>query len=434
VKYIKLFIKVTLGIAILYGIGRFSVVYYDSTVIDKRQPYLQQKTSTSIKVKWITPEKEIGRISYKKKSLNADENGLLHVQEKVATRFHSLVIENLKPHTTYEYEVEATSLHVDNTNRYFTTQYENTTDVTETLWVIGDSGQVGKKQQKVYHEAMSYLKNTPIDFWLLLGDNAYRSGTQTQFNEALFDAYAPLVKTNVPWAVNGNHDGRRFAFYDIFDMPKNSESEHYFSIEGANVHIVLLDSYDGDTSKEGKMAQWLEKDLKANQKIWTIVAFHHPPYSKGGHDSDDHWNSGGRMQKMRENIVPILEKHGVDLVLSGHSHAYERSSLIHEHYRDSDYFDGSRNLLSNKKTCYTKSSSKIPYDGAVYLVTGSSSKLDKNNPLNHKAMLVSYEKMGSVILEITNEKLTSKFLSKKGHVIDEFSIHKSKNATCQNSL
>jgi hypothetical protein len=44
------------------------------------------------------------------------------------------------------------------------------------------------------------------------------------------------------------------------------------------------------------------------------------------------------MHYMRENVLPILEKHSVDMVLSGHSHSYERSHLLHCHYGDSTTF------------------------------------------------------------------------------------------------
>ena len=428
-KYFKLFIKIVLIIASLYGVGRFIVVYYDSTVIDERQPYLQQKTSHSIKIKWITPESEIGSVEYMKEG----DTKALHVKENEPTRFHSIVLPKLQEHTKYSYKVHADSLHVDNTKRHFITQYATSEDVLERVWIIGDSGEVGKRQDEVFTQAMKYFGSNPIDFWLLLGDNAYRSGTQKQYNTTLFKPYAPLIKTNVPWAVNGNHDARRFAFYDIFDMPETSDNEQYFSVEGANIHFVLLDSHDGDTSKDGDMATWLKKDLSQNKKMWTVVAFHHPPYSKGGHDSDDHFNSGGRMQDMRENILPILEKYGVDLVLSGHSHAYERSSLMHNHFKDSNFFDASRNLLSNKRTCYTKSTTKIPGDGTIYLVIGSSAKLDTNNPLNHKAMPYSFEKMGSVVLEVSKDHLNSKFLGISGDIIDEFSIYKDLLSTCQDA-
>ena len=55
-----------------------------------------------------------------------------------------------------------------------------------------------------------------------------------------------------------------------------------------------------------------------------IAYWHQPPYTKGTHDSDTEI----MCIEMRQNIMPILEQYGVDLVLNGHSHGYERSYLI----------------------------------------------------------------------------------------------------------
>src|SRR5438445_7064826 len=78
----------------------------------------------------------------------------------------------------------------------------------------------------------------------------------------------------------------------------------------------------------GAMAIWLESDLQANTNQWIIAYWHHPPYTKGSHDSD----TETELIEMRQNALPILESYGVDLVLCGHSHSYERSFLLDGHY------------------------------------------------------------------------------------------------------
>ena len=72
------------------------------------------------------------------------------------------------------------------------------------------------------------------------------------------------------------------------------------------------------------MAQWLKADLEKTKAEWLIAYFHHPPYTKGSHDSDKE----EQLIEMREHIMPILESGGVDIVFTGHSHIYERSMLI----------------------------------------------------------------------------------------------------------
>ena len=83
------------------------------------------------------------------------------------------------------------------------------------------------------------------------------------------------------------------------------------------------------------MYQWLCADLAATSQDFVIAYWHHPPYSKGSHDSDH----SGRMEEMRERFVPVLEDYGVDLQLTGHSHSYERSILLDGHYEKSRDYD-----------------------------------------------------------------------------------------------
>ncbi len=77
--------------------------------------------------------------------------------------------------------------------------------------------------------------------------------------------------------------------------------------------LSYLDSYDSDRTPGGNMLQWLESDLVLNDKPWLIAIWHHPPYTKGSHNSD----TEGGLIDMRQNALPILEAWGVDLVLTG---------------------------------------------------------------------------------------------------------------------
>ncbi len=153
-----------------------------------------------------------------------------------------------------------------------------------------------------------------------------------------------------------------------------------------------------------------------------IVALHTPPYTDGGHDSDDDYDSGGRMKKIRESLIPIFDEYGVDLVLSGHSHDYERSKLIVNHIGKGKDFNSS-NIVKDAKSSYTKPMKRTPNSGTIYQVCGSSSKLDKAK-LKHPAMPYSFEMMGSLMLEVTPTTLTSRFIAIDGKIMDKFTIEK----------
>ena len=96
-----------------------------------------------------------------------------------------------------------------------------------------------------------------------------------------------------------------------------SGTEAYYSFDFANVHFVVLDSQESPRTPAGAMLGWLEADLASTTRHWIVAYWHHPPYSKGSHDSDDPADSGGRLIDMRQYALPILEDHGVDVVFSG---------------------------------------------------------------------------------------------------------------------
>ncbi len=239
---------------------------------------------------------------------------------------------------------------------------------------------------------------------------------------------------NLPfWPVYGNHDARRWAFFDIFSLPENAESggtrsgtENYYSFDYANVHYIVLDSEDSDRDRDSDMLRWLQQDLKANQQDWSIVAFHHPPYSKGTHDSDSERDSRGRLVDMRENVLPLLEQYGVDLVLSGHSHGYERSHLIDCHYGDSTEFTEKQIVshgIKGKNAHYIKPKGVASHAGAMYIVAGASARVD-TSLTSHPAMVFSMLETGSLVIDIEGDVLTGRYLNSEAMVIDEFTIEK----------
>ncbi|MEJ2468872.1 MAG: metallophosphoesterase, partial [Campylobacterales bacterium] len=291
-----------------------------------------------------------------------------------------------------------------------------------------------KSQQAVKKEMLKHLHGRKVDTWIMLGDNAYTDGTQEQYNRGMFNAYPEMFKTNVLWSVIGNHDAHRLAYYDIMEFPTHgasggtaSGSEKYYACEQGNVHFVMLDSQTADRSADGDMARWLERDLKANTKLWTVAVFHHPPYTKGTHDSDRVKDSGGRMVQMREHIVPILEKYDVDLVLSGHSHVYERSDLMHGHYGYSNTFDPSQHVIGSETNDYAKCKTKTPQGGTLYIVAGASSAGRYGiNPFSrlHPAMKLGYFTDGSLLLRVKGERLRGEYVTNEGTVLDRFSLVK----------
>ena len=180
------------------------------------------------------------------------------------------------------------------------------------------------------------------------------------------------------------------------------------------------------------MYNWLEADLMATDADWVIAYWHHPPYTKGSHDSDNPFDSGGRMKQMRENFLPLLELHGVDLQLTGHSHSYERSMLIDGHYGVSSTFDPAEHAFDtgdgdpdpDGDGAYDKPTlGPAAHEGTIYSVVGSSSK-NTGGLTAHPVHVAAINLVGSLLLEIDGPTLDAFFLDKNGQVGDRFQIVK----------
>jgi acid phosphatase type 7 len=210
-----------------------------------------------------------------------------------------------------------------------------------------------------------------------------------------------------------------------------SGSELYYSFDYANIHFVCLDSFLSDRSPAGPMLTWLKNDLALTDKAWIIAFWHHPPYSWGTHNSDGEFE----LIEMRKFAVPILEAYGVDLVLSGHSHNYERSFLLDGHYGFSSELQPSMLLNTGLGRVdvggpYRKPAGGLgARNGAVYTVCGCSS--GGSMPAGHPVMAVNHGGSGSLMIDVNDLQLTVRFLRPSGEIDDYFTIDKSEPATTQ---
>jgi acid phosphatase type 7 len=405
--------------------GYYGYAALNDAVSVDRQPYLQKATLHGVDVLWQTKAKERGCVTYEREGIRN------RICEPVPRYRHDITLSGLESDTTYRYRVDSPSLKIDNTDRSFTTLCNDPGRVQRT-WIIGDSGIPGAPQQEVKTAMLSYLGDVAPDTWILLGDIAYRSGTQDEFNTDFFEAYSEMIKHNPVWVAAGNHDLGSDAFYRIFSMPTGGESggvasddPRFYAFDNGNVHYVILDSQSCDLGPDGAMARWLRKDLEGNRQLWTVVAFHHPPYSRGSHDSDDLKASGGRLGNVRNAIVPILERYDVDLVLSGHSHTYERSLLSHGQYGSSTTFDAAKHVVEKQRHDYTKQAEKVPYQGTLYIVDGASAKSSgalSSSP--HPMMPIRTSRSGSLLLTVDHNRLSGEYVTRNGEVFDRFSIEK----------
>jgi hypothetical protein len=404
-----------------------------------RGPYLQLGTPNSVTVRWRSLVDTDSVVAYG----SSPDNLTSSVADATATTEHVVQLDGLDADTKYYYSVGASGgTHAGgDAEHFFVTAPAPGTAKNTRVWVIGDSGTANANARAVRDAYLAFTGSRHTDLWLMLGDNAYNDGTDDEYQGAVFDMYASVLRTSVLWPTLGNHDGHSAdsdtltgPYYDIFTLPTLGEAggepsltEAYYSFDYGNIHFVCLDSYD-IRGTSTTMQDWLADDLLAAaldpNTDWLIAFWHHPPYSKGSHDSD----TETRLIEMRENILPILEDYGVDIVLSGHSHSYERSVLLDSHYGTSNTLIGSMILdggdgRPSGNGAYVKATRGLSaHEGAVYVVAGSSGKI--SGVSMHPVMYVWLNELGSVVLDIGANVLQATFIDNAGAALDNFTIVK----------
>ncbi len=404
-----------------------------------RGPYLQQGTPTGMLVRWRTDTSNVGRVRFGTDAANL----VAFTDESAPSTNHWVQLTNLSPDTTYFYSVGLPNQPlVTGTNYFFRTAPPLGSHRPFRVWVLGDFGFTNASAGPVRDAYASFAANRYTDLWLMLGDNAYHNGADSVWQWAVFNTYSNLLRQTPVWSCLGNQEtfgmttvSNGAPYFQNFTFPTNAEcggvasgTEKYYSFDYGNVHFISLDSMTSARTNGSPMLVWLEADLQQNTSTWTVAFWHHPPYSKGASDSD----LQQPQVEMRTYAVAMLEAYGVDLVLSGHSHSYERSWLIDGHYGRSDTFNTNtmRKNAGNGRTdghgSYDKPTlDPAAHEGAVYLVTGSGASTTTPAPsLSHPAMFRSLNVLGSIALDFHANRLDVKFIRETGVIDDYFTMTK----------
>lgn len=402
-----------------------------------RGPYLQSANPGGITVRWRTNVPASTRLDHGSAPGNYD----VSITDPALVTEHEVVLTGLAPGASRAYAIGTSAglLTPPDASYTFTLPPPAGAQVPVRAWIVGDSGLDNAQARAVRDRFETYAANHPPDLWLMLGDNAYAAGTDTEYQTGCFGLFPRALRQWPLFSTRGNHDllyaGAGNDYYDLFTLPASgpttgvvSGSEAYYSFDWGPVHFIGLDSEGTDRTLGGPMLQWLRLDLAATTAEWIVAFWHHPPYTKGTHDSDNPLDSEGKMTDMRTRVLPILDSTGVDLVLCGHSHVYERSYLLNGHYGLSTTLTPAMKLDAGDgrpdgSGAYQKAHhGKQPFEGSVYAVAGSSAQLGGVTAL--PCMVTSLSAAGSMVLDVNGSRLEARFLDAAGAVRDSFAIVK----------
>ena len=237
--------------------------------------------------------------------------------------------------------------------------------------VIGDSG-TGSRQQFHLAEGMVAARTQfPFDFAVMLGDNIYGREGPGEFLSRFERPYKALLDGGVKFfAALGNHDSPNQRFYKGFNM----DGRRYYSFSQGPAEFFAMDS----TYMDRVQLDWLDRELGGSLARWKIAYAHHPLYSSG--------KRHGSELDLRVLVEPLFVKHGVDVVLAGHEHFYERLN---------------------------------PQRGIYYFTSGAAGKLRKGNIRRGPLTAAGYDQdLSFMLMEIDRDQLHFQVIARGGTTVD----------------
>jgi hypothetical protein len=226
----------------------------------------------------------------------------------------------------------------------------------------------------------------------------------------MFTPMAALLRQVPLFASLGNHEyvtNQGQPYLDNFYLPANNPAgtERYYSFDWGPVHFVALDSNcavglsSSDRCTLAEQKSWVAQDLAATRQPWKVAFFHHPPWSSGEH---------GSQLTMRRQFGPLFEQYGVDVVLTGHDHNYERSKPM----------KGEGVAASGTR-------------GVVYLVVGSGGASLRPFPAAQPSWTAyrNNSDVGYLDVTVNGGTLVAQFLTPSGTVRDGFTLTKAVTAS-----
>jgi predicted phosphodiesterase len=245
--------------------------------------------------------------------------------------------------------------------------------------VIGDSGTGDAQQHEVARTMQSFHDRFPFEFVLMLGDNIYGTNNPRAYKTKFEEPYQALLSSGIKfYAALGNHDEPDQRLYKPFNM----DGKRYYSFRKGDVRFLALDS----NYMSSEQISWLRKELSNSPPRWTICYFHHPLYSGARFHGPD--------LDLRKQLEPILSEAGVDVVLSGHEHVYERLK---------------------------------PQNGIAYFVMGSGGELRRGDLRQSPNTAKGYDAdRAFVLMEVAGDDLYFQAISRTGETVDSGVLTKPK--------
>jgi len=181
--------------------------------------------------------------------------------------------------------------------------------------VVGDFGKGNADETTLATQVRTFTESHPFDAFVTVGDNVYGTESPSFFPKAWTRPFGWVEQSGAAIVASlGNHDVQNdggVAEMALFGMPAR-----YYERQVGPVDLFVLDAND---PTDPAQRAWLQGALAASKAPWKVVVFHQPAYSCGLH---------GSRPEVQKQWTGLFQQYGVQLVLTGHDHDYQRFARI----------------------------------------------------------------------------------------------------------
>lgn len=351
-------------------------------------PFLLQPGSTQMTVVIDHEHPVAATLTYRLEGGKEKEKEIRHAEPR---RHHIFILDDLKPDAEYGYQVKSGG-DFDSGRRHFRTLPEAPTQYR--LIVLGDV----RSRPHIWKQVSERIFSVEQDALFIIGTGDYPADGSKyhQWIEQFFKPARNLLGRIPIWPAIGNHERTRQSgdpqeeeshFFSLFDLPGN---ERWYRVDYGYTTLLIIDS-NSSMEPGSEQYEWLRGQLRSQRKRFTLVAFHHPPLTSGPHGrrNPDGTPREWPIDQGQRFLVPLFEMYGVDLVLTGHDHIYERSQK----------------------------------NGVYYVVTGGGgAPLYKINSVENPYQQIALSINHYVTLDVENTAITLTAIDVDGNIIDWFKV------------
>lgn len=240
------------------------------------------------------------RVEYQTKKANAPAVGR-------SAFIHKVWLDGLETGTSYSYCAAGPQ---DKSRVYqFRTVPANTEKAR--FAVYGDNRTVPQQHRKVVEQIIK----AKVDFVVNSGDLVTKGDIYEQWGPQFFEPLKDLAETVPIYVAKGNHDKSRskenFRYFERLLVPAGEENN--FGFDYGPVHYFCADNVTSNAGAE-QLLELIVKNIQQSRSKWKFVSYHIPSLNFGGH-----WSTW-----CYPRALPKLAAAGIDFVVTGHSHVYER--------------------------------------------------------------------------------------------------------------